>query len=102
MNWSMFATLSVLAATIHWIVARALIMRWFWGARWLPHVVTDLLECPACFGFWIGIGLGLVGVQPIAVSHTWANALLSGVLAVFGTPIAEGALIWGLEHSRIP
>lgn len=102
MNWSTFATLSVLSAAIHWIFARSKIMKWYWGASWLSQPVRALLECPACSGFWIGLCLGSHGVQPIT-THSWlVNVFFAGVLALFGTPIAESVMLWGLERSRVP
>ena len=102
MNWSTFVTLSVSSAAFHWILARSTIMKWFWGASWLPRRIRELLECPACSGFWLGLYLGVVGIQPIT-THSWlVNVLFTGVLALFGTPVAEGILLWGLERSRVP
>lgn len=102
MNWSTFATLSVLSAAIHWIVARSKIMKWFWGARWLPHFFRDLLACPACSGFWVGLTLGALGILPIApLPFRWLEVLTAGVLAVWGTPVAQAIVLWGLDRSRL-
>lgn len=100
MNWSAFLTLNILATAIHWTIARSQIMRWFWGSTWLPELLRDLLECPACSGFWIGLGLGLAGLRPLG-GPWWWGSLAAGALALFGTPIAEGLLLWGLDRSRM-
>lgn len=77
-------------------------MRWFWNAQWLPRDIRALLECPACSGFWIGIGLGFVaGLQPLALGHTITNVVAAGVLSQLGTPIVEAVLLWGLEKSAL-
>lgn len=102
MNWSAFLTLGVLAASIHWTVARAKITQWFWGASWLPRILNELLSCPACSGFWIGLGLGLAGLRPLHTDLVTLDVLATGVLALYTTPILEGVMLWGLERSRIP
>lgn len=102
MNWSTFLTLGVLAASIHWTVARATITKWFWGASWLPRFLAELLSCPACSGFWIGLGLGLAGLRPLHTGHDLLDVFLAGVLALYATPVLEGVMLWGLERSRIP
>jgi len=100
-NWSTFATLATLAATIHWAVARAQIMRWFWDAAWLPELLCNLLACAACSGFWLGLGLGLLGIRPLATGHAWLDVAAAGACGIVGTPLVEGILLWGLERSRI-
>jgi hypothetical protein len=100
-SWSTFATLAVLAAALHWLIARAQITKRFWDARWLPGMLSDLLECPACSGFWIGLGFGTLGVRPLITGHTWLDIVAAGVSAMYGTPLAEAVLIWGLDKSKI-
>ena len=99
--WSTLATLAILSATIHWIAARATIMRWFWGATWLPAWLDALLACPACSGFWLGLALGLAGLRPLATGHVWLDVLAAGLAGVWGTPVTEGVLLWGLDRSAI-
>jgi len=101
--------LGLLSASIHWIMARASITKRFWSLNWWPkrslkclvakRFFADLLACAACSGFWIGIGLGLAGVRP--VGSGWTAVLASGLLSVLVTPTFEGALLWGLEKTRI-
>jgi hypothetical protein len=100
--------LGVLAASVHWIVARASVTRFFWSLAWWPErgwlsvaksFVADLLACAACSGFWIGLGLGLAGVRP--VGSGWLSVLASGLVGVLTTPVFEGVLLWGLERSHL-
>lgn len=100
-NWSAFATLAALAGTLHWIIARAKITKWFWGAAWLPSFFHELLSCPACSGFWLGLGLGFAGARPLATGHTWLDIAAAGVAGVLGTPVAQAVLLWGLERTRL-
>jgi hypothetical protein len=100
-NWSTLATLAILCATIHWIIARSQVMEWLWAAPWLPDFISDLLTCPACSGFWLGLGLGAVGFWPLITDYWWLNIPATGLAGVWCTPIAEGILLWGLEKSKI-
>lgn len=100
-NWSTLATLAILTATIHWIVARATITKRFWGAVWLPSWLDELLRCPACSGFWLGIGLGLAGLRPLVTGSWIANVLIAGLVGVWGTPVVEGILLWALDRTKI-
>lgn len=101
-TWSTFATLSILAGTLHWLVARAKITkRFFWDAIWLPERLDSLLRCPACSGFWLGFGLGWLGCRPLVTGHAWVDVLAAGVVGMYGTPIAETVLLWALDRSKI-
>ncbi len=31
------------------------------------ETIVDLLECPACFGFWCGVAMAIIGSVPIEV-----------------------------------
>lgn len=94
MDLQQLVLLGILSSSIHWIIARSKIAKPLWSRAkgWL----ADLLACPACFGFWIGIFLGLGGVQPYP-----GYVSVTAVLAVFLTPVFEGALLWGLEVSSM-
>jgi hypothetical protein len=101
--------LGLLAASIHWLVARASITKPFWDFRWWPAKhplgitiglsLSMLLACAACSGFWIGLGLGFAGVRPIG--EGWLSVLASSFAGILLTPVFEGALLWGLERTRI-
>jgi hypothetical protein len=100
-SWSILATLGILTATIHWIIARAEITKRFWNAIWLPEFLNGLLRCPACSGFWLGLGLGGLGLRPMATGHAWLDVVVAGLCGVWCTPIAEELLLWGLDRSKI-
>jgi hypothetical protein len=99
--WSTFATLAVLAAALHWLAARAEVTKWFWDAAWLPARVRHLLECPSCSGFWLGLGLGAVGARPLVTGWWWIDVPAAGVAAMYGVPVAEAVMLWGLSGSKI-
>lgn len=100
-NWATLATLGILSATIHWIVARSKAMQWFWESPWLPTFVDDLLRCPACLGFWLGLGLGATGVRPLTTGHVWLDIVAAGLAGVWCTPIVESALLWGIDKASV-
>lgn len=105
-NFQQLFILGLLSATIHWIIARASITARFWRLLWLPHgmlreFLNELLSCPACSGFWIGIALGLNGLQPIQGSFYVVCVLATGFASLFLTPIFEGVFLWGLRASAI-
>jgi len=100
-NWSTLVTLGILAASFHWLAARAQVTRGLWGALWLPGFVDSLLRCPACSGFWLGLGLGIVGVRPLETGHWWLDALAAGLAGMYTTPMFEAVLLWGLDRSKI-
>jgi hypothetical protein len=100
-SWSIFATLSVLAAALHWLVARASITKRFWDAIWLPERIDALLKCPACSGFWLGLWLGAEGIRPMVTGYVWVDVPLAGIAAMFGVPVAEGLMLWGLRETKI-
>jgi hypothetical protein len=100
-SWSTFAALAVFASALHWLIARAQITKPVWDAIWLPEFIYDLLSCPACSGFWIGLGLGAAGFRPLTTAHAWLDIVAAGVAAMYGTPVAEAVLVWGLDRSKI-
>lgn len=93
------ALLGLLSATLHWIIARSTVMRWFWSR--LRGVPATLLACPACSGFWLGLGLGGIGVRPAIYENAIVEVLTAGVLAVFLTPTLQAVLLWALERTAI-
>lgn len=48
------------------------------GRAAVGEFFVDLLECPACFGFWTGLVAGALGVTPNAPTGV-AGALLFGL-----------------------
>lgn len=88
----------LLLASIHWLVARAEITRWFWSR--VPGPIDALLRCPACSGFWLGAGLSPI-VHPISGSAWPQHLVLSCLLGTFVTPVFEAVMLWGLERSAV-
>lgn len=104
-NWNQLATLGILAATIHWLIARAKITERFWRFNWVPHpgigeFFHDLLSCAACSGWWIGLILG-AHVHPIQTGNAFWDWICTGLTGVFVTPVFESVLLWGLDKSHI-
>jgi hypothetical protein len=105
-NFQQLFILGMLSATIHWVVARASITARFWRLLWLPHgalreFLNELLSCPACSGFWIGLAFGFAGLQPIQGSFAFVQILAAGFASLFLTPVFEGVFLWGLRASAI-
>ncbi len=100
LNVEHFVLLGLLAAPLHWIVGRSEIGKPLWSRTrgWF----AKLLACPACSGFWLGLGLHAVGVTPVQATHPVAEFLAAGVLATFLTPIAQAAMLLGLRASAVP
>ena len=95
--------LGLLTAGMHWLIARSLVMRWFWGSVKPGGILDNLLRCPACSGFWLGLLCWGSGVRPLATILPWAplDAAATGVLGMAITPIFEGAILWGLSVSAV-
>lgn len=99
-NPEQFLLLGILAAAAHWILARSKITEPLWSRA--PAFLDGLLRCAACSGFWLGLGIGALGVTPVAgAPNEWTRILISGLSAVFATPIFEGVLLWGLRASSL-
>lgn len=111
LNVTWLLLLGLLTSTTHWLLARAEISRPFWSR--LYGGFDKLARCAGCSGFWLGLGAGALGLQPVTfvlaaptaadkLAATLLGAFLSGVLAVWLTPVFESALLWGLERSALP
>ncbi len=91
--------LGLLTSSLHWLGARAQVSQPLWSrARggW-----ARLLACAGCSGFWLGLVLGIGGLQPCVTRWAAGNIVASAVLAVFLTPVFEGVLLWGLSASAL-
>ncbi len=91
--------LGLLTASIHWLVARSHVGEVIWGhARgWFD----ELLRCPACSGWWLGLLLGLAGIRPLTLHWSWTSIVFSGLFGVILTPVFESCLLWGLSRSAL-
>lgn len=99
LNLNELLILAVLTATLHWLIARAEITRPIWSRA--SGGIDKLLRCAGCSGFWLGLGLGIIGLRPIDSGIVVADVAVTGLLSVFFTPVFEAVLIWGLERSAI-
>lgn len=89
--------LGLLCAALHWLIARSTIAKPFWSRT--TGKLDELLRCPACSGFWLGLGLWLLGIRPLG--NGIVSCLLSPTLGAILTPVFETALLWGLAHTAI-
>lgn len=67
----------------------------------LSDLLDELLACAACSGFWLGLGLSVVGLRPLELGPSWLDVAGSALAGVVGTPILEGVLLWGLDRTAI-
>lgn len=96
-DFTQLLVFGILCATLHWFIARSQVMRWFWSRQ--RGRVDSLLRCPACSGWWLGLGLWCLGVHPLT-GHWWA-AVLTGALGMWLTPVVESVLLWSLAASAV-
>ena len=100
LNLSALLLFGILTAAVHWTIARSSVFSWFWRRAKGPF--DSLLRCAACSGFWIGLGLGSLGLDPLSTSwDPWLKIVTSGGLGLWLTPIFEGALLWGLRETSL-
>lgn len=98
-NLDQLVILGILTSATHWLFARSAVLKPLWSrARgWLDQ----LLRCPSCSGFWLGLGFGLLGIDPIVSGLRFVDVYLTGMLAVFLTPVFEAVMLWGLSVSGL-
>ncbi len=76
----------------------------------LPSLAQQMISCPSCFGFWLGVIAGPLGLGPWGTDRPWWSAAgISGLAAIVLVPIFRGlvALGWAVsgagqhdEHSH--
>lgn len=72
----------------------------------LPALAQQMVSCPSCFGFWLGVIAGPLGLGPWGHGRPWWSAAgLSGLAALVLVPVFRGmmALGWavsGAGHSE--
>lgn len=91
--------LGLLTASAHWLVARSKIAAPLWSraSGWFDQ----LLRCPACSGFWLGLALWFAGFHVASARYRVLEVVVNGLAGVLLTPVFEGALLWGLRESTI-
>jgi hypothetical protein len=99
LNVAHLALLGFLASALHWLFARSHVMEWFWSRA--TGRLAQLLACPACSGWWLGLGLGVAGIEPVTTKLTVLNVAITGLLGLWLTPVFEAVLLWGLNASHI-
>lgn len=99
LNVSALLLHAMLCAATHWLVGRSVIMHWFWGR--LEGRLEQLIACPACSGFWLGMLYCIAGIRPIQDAPLVLTVLLAGLLAIVTTPVFEAVILWGLARSAI-
>lgn len=107
LNLQHLLLLGLLGAALHWILARSQIAKPFWSR--LTGWPAKLLACPACSGFWIGLGLRGAGITPVSIDGAFAGpasvvvaeSITAAVLAVFLTPVFQAVMLWGLHYSAV-
>ena len=103
-GWRAVFDFAVVGAGLHYVVGAAAITHpvraWMvaWGeraGRWVPGKLVELVECPACFGFWYGLVASAAGMAPW--SATARGALASALAGAVLVAALHGWMRRGLE-----
>lgn len=94
---SQLFVLGLLCASTHWLIARSAVAKPLWSRA--RGFLAALLRCPACSGFWLGLGCVIIGLRPLG--NGFVAGLTTVILAAILTPVFEGLMIWGLRESAI-
>ncbi len=96
---------ALLCTSVYYLLARAEITRWFWQPLDGVRGIGALLRCPACSGFWLGLGASFVVPVTDHVDHWWliclAVAFEHALLGMVCTAIGWGAMKWGLDKGAV-
>lgn len=89
------AELAIFASAIQYLLGEASI---FDRPRSkLPAILQQLLRCPACCGFWLGLGAGALGLSPWG--GRWGIPL-TGLAAIAIVPTVRGLMALGWAASQ--
>jgi len=58
----------------------------------LPNFLWKLVRCPACCGFWLGVGFSILGYAPVSSPSPFAGCLLGGVTTLVLTSIGRSLM----------
>ena len=96
--------LAIFLSAIQYLLGEAAIFDRVRGK--LPETLRYLLRCPACCGFWLGVGAGWVGFGPWARLESWggvaAGAAAAGVAAIVIVPMTRGLMALGWAAAQPP
>lgn len=91
----------LLTAACYYLLAQATLTSFIWSRY--PTRLDSFMSCPACTGFWYGLGCGLLGWwQDIAFlglpTNHWLTVLLIGLSSIVWTPLVSNlhtrAMTW--------
>jgi hypothetical protein len=80
----------LICVAIFYLGSQALIMEWLWS-RYPPRL-DAFMSCPACTGFWLGLGCGALGwwlqIPFLSLdSRHFATPILIGLCSITWTPL---------------
>ncbi len=58
----------------------------------LPNFLWKLVRCPACCGFWLGVGSAAFGYAPVPSPSPIARCLLGGVITLVLTSVGRSLM----------
>ena len=99
----MVALYVLLCTALYYLLARAEITRPLWS-RYTPGM-QQLAGCPACLGFWIGVGLGIVFGWALQWSFLGlpgrhvATPFVVGLCSMVWTPLTTLAHVYALLYT---
>lgn len=64
--------------------------RWLINNTYVGSFFFKLLECPVCSGFWCGLAIYLIAIQPIKLSESLLWALTGSAVCL----ILDGLTSW--------
>jgi hypothetical protein len=89
------------SAALFYLGSRAMVTSWLWSRY--PSKLAQFMDCAACTGFWLGLGLGYVGGYHLGLDllglegDRAATVALAGLCSLTVTPIAAGVMQWGFD-----
>lgn len=107
---------ALLSTSLFYLGSRALITRFLWSRY--PRWLATFMDCPACVGFWWGLGLSLAlgdghELDGLISDHVNSydflrgchnTSLLIGLISIVTTPIVAGIMQRAFDYlgSAVP
>ncbi len=91
---------ALLTTALYYLGCRARVTHFLWSRY--PRWLDDLTICPACSGYWYGLGVGLLGAWlelpflGLEPRHL-ATPVLVGFASIAWTPILAAAHVYAIE-----